>query len=438
MAHVLSISGLHLGLAGLGIFFVFRALFALWPWLALTQPIKKWAAVAAFVSASFYLLISGGGSPAVRSYLMLSAMLLGVIADRPALSMRAVAMAALLILAFDPEEIVNPGFQMSFAAVVGLIALAEWWASRPRSEALGHGRILKLLGRSRRYVIGMLLTSLVATLATTPFAIYHFDRAASYSLLANLLAEPVVAFVIMPAGALAVVAMPLGLEAGPLHLMGWGVHQMSAIAHWVSGLPGATTLVRSWPPSALVAIVFGGCWIALWRQTWRWLGFVPIAFAFVLIGISSPPDMFVARDAQAIALRSATGRLVILGLHPDKYTAEQWLLRDGDKRSVDDARVGANCDEQGCIGKAKDGRTVALSLKLGSLVEDCTRAQVLISAIPIRRRCASPEFVRDRFAVLRDGAMALTFTDKGVEVETVSSDRGARPWSRQQVPTAAQ
>ncbi len=209
LAHVLSISGLHLGLAGLGIFFVVRALLALSPRLALTQPIKKWAAVAAFLSASFYLLISGGGSPAVRSHLMLSAMLLGVLADRPALSMRAVAIAALLILAFVPDEIVNPGFQMSFAAVIGLIALAEWAASRPRRDE-PQIRLLRWLGRSRRYVLWMLATSLVATLATTPFAIYHFDRAASYSLLANLLAEPIVAFVIMPAAAAAVVMMPFG------------------------------------------------------------------------------------------------------------------------------------------------------------------------------------------------------------------------------------
>ena len=269
LAHVLSISGLHLGLAGLGIFFVVRALLALSPTLALTQPIKKWAAVAAFLSASFYLLISGGGSPAVRSHLMLSAMLLGVIADRPALSMRAVAIAAVLILAFLPDEIINPGFQMSFSAVIGLIALAEWAASRPRRDE-PRGRVLGVLRTSRRYVLGMLAASLVATLATTPFAIYHFDRAASYSLLANLLAEPIVAFVIMPSAAAAVVMMPFGLETWPLQTMGWGVHQITAIAHWVAGLPGATTLIRAWPLGALLGIVAGGLWIALWRRSWRW------------------------------------------------------------------------------------------------------------------------------------------------------------------------
>jgi len=430
LAHVLSISGLHLALAGLGIFFVLRALLALWPWLALTQPIKKWAAVAAFASASFYLMISGGGSPAVRSYIMLSAMLLGVIADRPALSMRAVAIAALAIMAFDPEEIINPGFQMSFAAVVGLIALAEWWASRPRTEGPTGGRVLAVLRKARRYILGMLATSLVATLATTPFAIYHFDRAASYSLLANLLAEPVVAFIIMPSAAFAVVLMPFGLETGPLHIMGWGVHQMTGIAHWVSGLPGATNLVRAWPSTALLAIVFGALWIALWRRSWRWLGLLPIACAFVVIYFSAAPDMFIARDAQSVALRNVAGKLVILGPHPDEYTAAQWLLRDGDRRGVEAARVGANCDEVGCVAKARDGRTVALSLKLAGLIEDCTRAQVLISAIPIRRPCTAPEFVRDRFDVLHDGAMALTFTDKGIRIETVAGERGSRPWSK--------
>src|SRR5215472_3934750 len=137
---------------------------------------------------------------------MLSAMLLGVVADRPALSMRAVAIAALAILAYEPEDVVNPSFQMSFAAVVGLIALAEWMSSRRHKDAGAFGRGLRLFRHIRHYILMMLATSVVATLATAPFAIYHFDRAALYSLLANLLAEPVVAFVIMPAAAIAVVA----------------------------------------------------------------------------------------------------------------------------------------------------------------------------------------------------------------------------------------
>ena len=406
-----------------------RALLALSPALALTQPIKKWAAVAAFVSSSFYFLISGGGSPALRSYLMLSAMLLGVIADRPALSMRAVAMAALVILAVQPDEIVNPGFQMSFAAVIGLIALAEWNASRPRSDSGLHRNPFDMGRKIRRYVVAMLTASLVATLATTPFAIYHFDRAGSYSLLANLLAEPLVAFVIMPSAAMAVILMPFGLEALPLQAMGWGVHQMTAIAHFVAELPGATTLVRAWPSAALLAIVFGGFWITLWRANWRWLGLLPIAFGFAVIAASSPPDIFIARDAQSAAVRQADGTLVILGDKPDEYTAAQWLLRDGDKRTVEKARADAHCDSEGCVATARDGRVVALSLRPGAAIEDCMRADVLISALPVRANCSHPDLVIDRFDVLKGGATALTLAKGRIDVRTVSGERGKRPWS---------
>ena len=429
LAHVLSISGLHLALAGLGVFWVFRAILALFPSIALTQPIKKWAAIAAFLSASFYLAISGGGSPAVRSYLMLSMMLLGVLADRPALSMRGVALAALALLVFEPEDLVDPGFQMSFAAVIGLIALAEWGSSRSREDAAAPGRFGWMWRKGRRYVVGMLLTSFVATLATIPFAIYHFDRAGGYSVLANLLAEPVVAFVIMPSAAFAVLAMPFGLDAWPLDLMGWGVHVMTAIAHWVAGLPGATTLVRAWPVSALLAIVFGGLWIALWRSRWRWFGFVPIAAGFAVIAVSAPPDIFIPRDGQSLAVRNSDGKLVILGTHLDEYTSEQWMLRDGDRREVAAARSAAQCDELGCIAKTKDGRVVALSLRAAALVEDCTRANIVISAVPIRRPCKGPELVLDRFDALKHGATSVML-GKELRVETVAAERGKRPWSR--------
>jgi len=429
LAHVLSISGVHLALAGLGIFWALRALLALWPRIALTQPIKKWAAGAALLSASFYLAISGGGAPAVRSYLMLSMMLLGVMADRPALSMRAVALAALALLAFQPENIIDPGFQMSFAAVIGLIALAEWGASRPRNDTVKPGRALFLWRKARRYVIGMLLASVVATLATTPFAIYHFDRAAAYSLLANLLAEPVVAFVIMPWAAIAVILMPVGLEAGPLQIMGWGVHVMSAIAHGVADLPGAATLVRAWPVAALDAMVLGGLWIALWRLRWRWFGLVPIAVALAAILDSAPADVLIARDGLSAAVRTQEGTLVILGEKPDEYTASQWLLRDGDRRDVAAARSGAHCDELGCVAEGKDHRIVALSLRAAALVDDCARARILVSAVPVRRMCNGPELVLDRFDAARDGATALTFGVDGIGVETVAADRGRRPWS---------
>jgi competence protein ComEC len=247
--------------------------------------------------------------------------------------------------------------------------------------------------------------------------------------LANFLAEPVVAFVIMPFAAIAVILMPLGLENAPLHLMGWGVHTMTAIAHWVAGLPGATTLVRAWPPGALAAIVFGGFWIALWRRSWRWFGLAPIALALSAILASAPPDLFIARDGQSMAVRGPDGALAILAEKPDAYTAEQWLLRDGDRRDVATARAAAHCDELGCVATGKDGRAVALSLRAGALADDCALARIVVSAVAVRAQCKGPDLVLDRFDVARDGAIAVTLGPNGIAVETVAAVRGRRPWS---------
>ena len=225
--------------------------------------------------------------------------------------------------------------------------------------------------------------------------------------------------------------------------MGWGVHIMTAIAHWVADLPGAATLVRAWPAAALVAIVLGGLWIALWRLRWRWFGLVPIALALAAILASAPADVLIARDGLSAAVRTADGTLVILGEKPDDYTASQWLLRDGDRRDVAAARLGAHCDELGCVAEGKDHRLVALSLRAAALVEDCARAKIVVSAVPIRRSCSGPELVLDRFDVARDGATALTFGADGISVETVAAQRGKRPWSvrggpGREAPTPAQ
>jgi competence protein ComEC len=426
--HVLSISGLHMALAGFGVFWIVRALLALWPRLALTQPIKKWAAVAALIGATFYLFVSGGGAPAVRSFIMLSAMLLAVLVDRPALNMRSVAIAALLILAVEPEGVIEPSFQMSFSAIVGLIALAEWQRSLPKDGARDISVVFRTLRHGRRYVIGLILTSVVAGLATAPFAIYHFDRAPGYSLLANLLATPVVGVVIMPAACFTVVLMPFGLEDTPLQIMGWGVRSMTEIAHWVAGLPGAVRLLPAWSNMVLALIVSGGLWLGLWQRQWRWAGLVPIAVGLFLSFHPSRPDVLITRDGGAVAVRGSDGHFTLMG-KIDDYTAEQWLLRDGDARKPEAARGGAACDEWGCVARMADGRGIALALRVGALEDDCVTADVVITNAPLRRSCSAPARVIDRFEILRGGAMALWLEPQSVRAQSVAEIRGLRPWS---------
>ena len=151
---------------------------------------------------------------------------------------------------------------------------------------------------------------------------------------------------------------------------------------------------------------------------------------------SAPPDMFIARDGTAAAVRAVDGRLAIMGARLDNYTAEQWLLRDGDPRDVAAARSSVRCDEMGCIAQGAGEKTIALSLRAGALAEDCSRASIVVSAVPVRGRCRGPELVLDRFDIAKSGAVALTFKKDGMKIDTVAEERGDRPWSKRNVSSA--
>ena len=429
LAHVLAIAGLHMALVGMGLFWTARAFLALFPRLALAYPIKKWSAVAALFGAGFYLTISGAAAATTRAFIMLSMMLLAILFDRPALSMRSLALAAIVILSMRPESLTEPGFQMSFAAVAALIAVAEW--EQHRHAANGSFSRFRIV---RRYARGIAITRFVGSLATMPYAAFHFDRATHYAVLGNLGAMPIMGFVAMPAAALAVIAMPFGLDAWPLHAMGWGIDAMLAVGRYVSHLPGAVSIVSAWPLPALVLVSLGGLWIAIWRPTWRWLGFAPMAAGVAMTFFVKPPDLFIARDGLTVALRGRDGVLHFLRPAADKYSAAEWLKRDGDSRPLADTiatpKDGVRCDEWSCVAHGPDGRTIAAVQRMDALGEDCGRADIVLSAVPTRGACIGPKLVIDRFDVARNGAYAV-WLGKVIGVEYAQADRGVRPWSMQ-------
>jgi competence protein ComEC len=429
LAHVLAIAGLHMALMGLGLFWVVRAILAAIPPIALTQPIKKWAALAALCGAAFYLIISGGATPATRAFIMLAVMLSAVLIDRPALSMRSIALAAMVVLLLRPESLIEPGFQMSFAAVVSLIAVAEWEQARAARSEEGKPAFATL----RRYLRGIATTSFVGSVATAPYAVFHFDRATHYAVLGNLLAMPIMGFVTMPAAAIAVAMMPFGLEAWPLRVMGWGIEAMLAVGRWVSSLPGAISAVPAWPVAAIVLLSLGGLWIALWRRSWRWIGLAPIAAGLVVAYSTHQPDLLVARDAETVAIRGSDGVLRLMRQAGDDYSADQWLRRDGDDRVANAAVAGptdgVRCDGYGCIAKARDGSLIAAPLRLDALTEDCAMAAIVISAVPAGHKCVGPRLVVDKFDVARAGGYAVWFGPE-LRIETVEGERGLRPWSQ--------
>lgn len=430
LAHVLAIAGLHMALVGLGLFWSVRAGLALWPRVALTQPIKKWAALAALSGAGFYLAISGAGTPAVRAFTMLAMMLLAILFDRPGFSMRSLAFAATILLVISPETLIEPGFQMSFAAVASLIAVAEWEHARATTRGPAPPRSFPTV---RRYLRGIAITSFVGSIATMPYAAFHFDRATHYAVLGNLLAMPIMGFVTMPAAAFSVVLMPFGLDWLPLKVMGIGIEAMLAVGRFVSHLPGAVTIVAAWPVAALVLISFGGLWIVIWRRHWRWLGLVPVLVGIALIVFARPPDVLVARDGQTIAVRDNDSKLYFIRRIADEYSASEWLKRDGDSRhgweSIASEKNGVRCDAEGCIARLPDGTRLAAVARGDALREDCANADIVISAIDSRALCKGPKLVIDRFDVLRDGAYAI-WLGRQISVETVQDARGDRPWSR--------
>jgi competence protein ComEC len=254
LAHLLAISGLHVGLVAGLLFFGLRAILALVPSLALRHPIKKWAAAAATLGAFAYLFLVGATVPTQRAFLMTALVLLAVVLDRTAASLRLVAWAAFAVLLVAPESLLSASFQMSFAAVTALVAGYELLRER-------RGRIFAertIATRITLYVAAVALTSVIATAATAPFAVYHFNRIAWFGLAANLVAVPLTALWIMPWAIGAFLLLPFGLEALALKPMGWGIDGLLTVAAEVAGWPGAISVIPAMPAAGLVLTLWAG------------------------------------------------------------------------------------------------------------------------------------------------------------------------------------
>ncbi len=300
LAHVIAISGFHMALTAGAMFWLIRAALGLVPAIALRFPIRVWAAVGALFIASLYLAMSGAAVSAVRAYIMVAIIFIAVILNRPALSLRNLAIAALLILLVAPQSLADASFQMSFAATAALIAFYE---SRPPLRLFSAWPAAVAVPLVFFTDIGA--TTLLASVAVDPLAAYHFHRIAVYSVVGNILAMPVVAFAVMPMVLLSLVVMPLGLEAAPLMLMDQGIAAMLAIAGAIARLPGASLPIAAFAEWALVPMVGGALWVMIWRGRWRWLGLIAIGagLAIVPLGRASAISGW---TATAISSPSAT------------------------------------------------------------------------------------------------------------------------------------
>jgi competence protein ComEC len=429
VGHVLSISGYHMAVVAGVVFFMVRAALALFSTLALGRPIKKWAAAAALAAATFYLVLSGAEVATQRSYIMTAVVLTGVLADRPALTLRTIAVAALAVMLIAPEAVVHPSFQMSFAATLALIAICEGglpWAAATRDTPLA----ARIALWGVRELVVLVLASLVAGFATTPYAAYHFHRMAPYGVIANLAAMPVISALAMPAGLLALVAMPFGFDAPLWRLMGLGIDWMVTVALWVAGLPGAVGHVAAFGAGALLLATAGLLVLCLLRSPLRFIGAVLALLGGAVAMTAARPDVMLSAGGDVVAVRGADGRLAAARFGNDTLSMRAWLAADGDARDAADATVKAGfaCDPDGCVARLADGAVIAVSRTAAAFADDCARAALIVTVRFAPGDCAAR--VIGRATLRRTGALALTWRNGRFEMLAARPEGIDRPWTR--------
>jgi len=411
------------------IFFAVRALFALLPAFSNRHPIKKWAALAALGAAAFYLLLSGAEVATQRSFIMVAIVLIGIMVDRPTLTFRTLTVAALVVLLLAPEAIVHPSFQMSFAATLALVA--GYQHGLPWMSGGGKTRLAaKIALWGGREIVGLLLVSLLAGAATIPYIAYHFHRISPYGVIANLVAMPAVSVWVMPAGILGVMSMPLGLDGFWWRVMGHGIDWMISVAQWVTSFPGALGRVAAFGTGPLLLCSAGLVVLCLLKTPLRFIGALLIGVAAVLMVRAPQPDVMIAADGSAVAVRGENGRLAMVKAGSDVFAWREWLAADADARNPKDPTLGEGirCDAQGCVGRLRDGAFVAIPKAIEAFEEDCRRAVLVVSVRDAPPGCAT--LVIDRQVWRRSGAMALQRQGDSFEITPTRPPGYDRPWAR--------
>jgi competence protein ComEC len=362
---------------------------------------------------------------------MTAVVLIAVMVDRRAITFRTLAVAALIVLTVAPEALVHPSFQMSFAATLGLVALVQ--IGLPRLFATpDHTATARVALWGGREIAMLLLASLVAGLATTPYAAFHFHRVTPYGVLANLAAMPVVSAVVMPAGLLGLVAMPFGFDGVFWAIMGVGIDWMIAVTQWVAALPGAVGRVPAFGIGPLIAASLGIILFGLFRTPLRWSGAVLVLSAALWAARVPQPDILISADGRTVGVRGHDGRLHLMHAvkgSRDVFLLKEWLAADADARTAADASLtsGVSCDDLGCVMQSAGGGLVAQAFKPEALSEDCERAALIVTLRQAPASCAASVIDADRLR--RQGAMALRRGRDGFVVEAAKPRGIDRPWS---------
>ncbi|MEM7320019.1 MAG: ComEC/Rec2 family competence protein [Pseudomonadota bacterium] len=414
LAHLLAISGLHMGLLAGFVFATLRIGLSLIPSWSLRLPVKKLAAIGALGVAAVYLALSGGNVATERAFVMVAVMLGAVLADRRALSLRAVAVAALVVLCLRPESLLGPGFQMSFAATTALVAVFGWLRDAD----------LPACPNWLRPVLGVVISSAVAGLATAPVGAAHFNTLSHYGLPANLVSVPLMGVLVTPAAVLAVCLAPIGLDWIGLKLMGLGLEWILGVAIFVSGLEGARGFVAAPSASVLPMLALGALFFVLWQGRLRVLGLVPCLAAFLIWMQVDRPTVLIAETGGLVGVLTEQGR-ALSKARGSGFVAEVWLENDGDGVSQKQAatRWPGNSAQ---IPKITVSGTEILHVTGKRAARDfdrCFDHQIVISAVPLEPR--GPCLLLDPQALRKTGSLAI----RSAGTKSSNSASGARIWN---------
>ncbi len=430
LAHILSISGLHMTLVAGGVFWAVRAALAVFPFLTLNYPIKKWAAVAALIVGLIYMLLADSGSATERSYIMIAVMFFAILVDRPAVSLRNLAIAALLILFVTPEQSMGASFQMSFLAVMGLAAFFEWWNSRRIDEKkFSSSRAWRIITYVAKAAVVSVLTTLVAGGLSSLAAAYHFGRMAPYGTIANGLSLPVVSLLVMPAALTSAMVMPFGLEYYPLKVMELGLKITMWISDTVSGWPGANLLIAQPSLYGVVVAVGGGTILCIAVGRVRLVGVAVMIAGLGLGMLKQLPQIIIEERGSNVAVLNENASYVFADTKHGKFAAEKWLRSNGELIELGEAakRPGWLCMEGMCFTDLAP-KSVAYVHEQPEPNWTCPPVDIIIADFPLRKACKEIPIRIDRFDVWKQGAHTISFANGEVHIETVKGVQGNRPW----------
>ena len=437
LTHLLSVSGLHVSAVMAGAWFLAMSLLALWPWLALRVRLPVMAAAVSAGAGLFYTLLTGAEVPTVRSLAGAILVLIALAIGREPLSLRLLALAALLVMVLWPETVVGPSFQMSFASVLAIVALH---GSSPVRGYLALREQDNWWNRRWRGLVMLLLTGVVIELALMPVALYHFHRAGIYGSLANTIAIPLTTFISMPLIALALLFDLAGAGAPLWWLAGKSLEALLGLAHWTASRPGAVNFLPAMGEGRFAMFLAGALWLALWRGRIRLLGLIPAGLAALSLFLLRPPDLLISGDGRHAGITGeAKDRLLVLREGSSSYARDnlnELAGMDGEALALADW-PGARCNRDYCaIELTRAGKAWHLLLARGmdpvperALAAACERSDIVIAARWLPRPCRPRWIKADRNMLGRTGGLAI-YLNEG-RVVTVAEGQGRHGWWRE-------